>query len=163
MGRAADLHCANRKWSDLRLGFLVRGGKRRQARRGESGGKRASAGKGKRRGLENLAACWISFFPLEEIFTSSFVDCRRRLPFKRIDARSGGRKGAGTPRVSVNVGPWQTQRVASLVLSFVKPMTQHPIRLSLSLLSSLLSIQGRGGGQRRRRARKSASIEKLTR
>lgn len=46
------------------------------------------------------------------------------------------RKGGWNPtrfRFYVNVRPWQ--RVASPVLSFVKPMTQHPIRLSLSLLS----------------------------
>lgn len=46
------------------------------------------------------------------------------------------RKGGRNPtrfRFYVNVRPWQTQRVASLVLSFVKPVTQHPIRLSLSL------------------------------
>lgn len=56
------------------------------------------------------------------------------------------RKGGWNPtrfRFYVNVRPWQ--HVASPVLSFVKPMTQHPIRLSLSLFRapSFYPRQGR--------------------
>lgn len=63
---------------------------------------------------------WISFFPLEEIFTFSFVDYprrRRRRLFKSIDARSGGREG-GTPRVSVSTWTFvRGRRNASLLSS----------------------------------------------
>lgn len=101
----------------------------------ESGGKRASAGKG-RRGLENLAACWISFFPLEKIFTFSSVDYRRRL-FERIDARSGGRRSHEAPHVSVSTWLVRGRRNASLlVLSFVKlDARSRSVRCPLASLS----------------------------
>ena len=127
----------------------------------ESGGKRASAGKG-RRGLENLTACWISFFPLEKIFTFSSVDYRRRL-FKRIDARSGGRRSHEAPHVSVSTWLVRGRRNASLlVLSFVKlDARSRSVRCPLASLSPVLSTHDdekkddddvEGGNRRRLRS-----------
>lgn len=123
MGRAEDLHCANRKWntSDLRLGFLVRCGKRRRKKRQRREREWRKASVSRQREERPRESGWISFFPLEEIFTFSFVDYhrrrRRRRPFKRVDARSGGKEG-GTPRVSVSTWTFvRGRRNASLLSS----------------------------------------------
>ena len=114
-----------------------------------------------------LAACWISFFPLEEIFTFSFVDYRGRLPFQEDRRRrSGGRRNAPPLRPSrVSVSTWlvrgrdATRRFSSCRLSNA---TQDPVS-SCVVPFPTVSPSFYRQRQRRLAGRKSASIERLTR
>lgn len=149
MGRAEDLHCANRKWntSDLRLGFLVRCGKRRRKKRQRREREWRKASVSRQREERPRESGWISFFPLEEIFTFSSVDYhrrrRRRRPFKRVDARSGGKEG-GTPRVSVSTWTFVRGRRNASFLSSCRlsnPWRNIPFGSPFPSLASLLSIR----------------------
>lgn len=85
----SPLHGDHRKWNtfDLRLGFLVRCGKKRRKKRqggeSESGGKRASAGKGKR-GLENLAEYHFFRSRKFSLFRSSTTTAAAVAAFSRV-------------------------------------------------------------------------------
>lgn len=144
MGRAADLHCTETIVNGTRLIYawdsLSAAGRRGGRRDREERARVAESERQPAKGRE-ASRIWLNI-----IFSArgNFHFFVRRLPppppsppfqeYRREIRREGGRNPTRF-RFYVNVRPWQTQRVASLVLSFVKPMTQHPIRLSLSLLS----------------------------
>lgn len=115
------------------LSAAGRGDGRRDRGESESGGKRASAGKGKR-GLENLAEYHFFRSRKFSLFRSSTTTAAAAV----AALSRGWMRDPEERREEPHAFPFLRERssvadAASLVLSFVKPVTQHPIRLSLFL------------------------------